>query len=108
MTHDDVGFLESMDRWASAQQSAGWADVKRLIALVRSEAARADGDGDYQRIIKAVLACNPRPASESPDGQLEPPWHVIDRVRRERDEWKRAYGILCFQCEERGKEEANP
>jgi hypothetical protein len=41
---------------------------------------------DYQRIIRAVLACDPQPASSRPqDDHLEPPWEVIARIRQERD-----------------------
>ena len=43
-------------------------------------------DADYRRVIREVLACDPRPAKDRADDQLEPPWEVVARVRRERDE----------------------
>ena len=72
---------------------------KELAAHVRAFRARLERaeqrikelDADYQRIIREVLACDPLPAKDRADNQLEPPWEVIARVRRERDEARRAH-----------------
>ena len=39
----------------------------------------------YQRVIAAVLDCDPIPACKREDDQLEPPWEVITRIREQRD-----------------------
>ena len=38
-------------------------------------------EGDYQRIIKEILECDPIPASKRADDRLEPPWEVVKRIR---------------------------
>ena len=40
----------------------------------------------YQKVVAACLRCDPIPACQRKDDQLEPPWEVIDRIRCERDE----------------------
>ena len=40
----------------------------------------------YQRVIGAILKCDPIPAHLREDDTLEPPWEVIDRIREERDQ----------------------
>jgi hypothetical protein len=40
----------------------------------------------YQKVVAACLRCDPIPACQREDDQLEPPWEVIDRILRERDE----------------------
>ncbi|MBK6942638.1 MAG: hypothetical protein IPH13_20875 [Planctomycetes bacterium] len=45
-------------------------------------------ENDYQKIIAAVLKCDPVPASRRADDQLEPPWEVILRVLAERDKFE--------------------
>ena len=45
----------------------------------------------YQKVVAACFRCDPIPACQREDGQLEPPWEVIDRIRCERDklqQWK--------------------
>jgi hypothetical protein len=39
----------------------------------------------YQNVVAACLRCDPIPASKRKDGQLEPPWKVIDRILDERN-----------------------
>ena len=40
----------------------------------------------YDKVIAACLRCDPVPACKREDDQLEPPWEVIDRILRERNE----------------------
>jgi len=42
-------------------------------------------DGHYQKVIKAVLECDPIPACQREEDCLEPPWEVINRIKMERD-----------------------
>lgn len=42
-------------------------------------------DSMYTRVVSVALRCDPIPADERVDGELEPPWEVFERVRRERD-----------------------
>jgi len=42
-------------------------------------------DSMYHKIIKEVLECDPIPACQREDDQLEPPWEVIARIRKQRD-----------------------
>jgi hypothetical protein len=47
-----------------------------VFAAKELDALRAERDAleaDYRRIIIEVLACDPLPASQQPDDQLEPP-----------------------------------
>ena len=43
----------------------------------------------YLKVVSACLHCDPIPACKRQDGQLEPPWEVIDRVLCERNEARR-------------------
>lgn len=40
----------------------------------------------YHKIVMVALDCDPIAASERADDQLEPPWEVFARIKRERDE----------------------
>jgi hypothetical protein len=40
-------------------------------------------EADYQKIVTEVLKCDPIPASQRSDDQLEPPWEVIARIRHQ-------------------------
>jgi hypothetical protein len=42
-------------------------------------------EGMYQKVIAAVLDCDPIPACKRENDQLEPPWEVITRIREQRD-----------------------
>ena len=42
-------------------------------------------EGMYQKVIAAVLDCDPIPACKREHDQLEPPWEVITRIREQRD-----------------------
>ena len=42
-------------------------------------------EGMYHKVIAAVLECDPIPACQREDDQLEPPWEVITRIREQRD-----------------------
>jgi len=53
-------------------------------------------EGGYQKMISAVLNCSPLPAKDRPDDQLEPPWDVIRRMKRERDEARAE--LLALSC----------
>ena len=59
---------------------------KRTHDMKEAEQRIKELDADYRRVIREVLACDPRPAKDRADDQLEPPWEVVARVRRERDE----------------------
>ena len=39
----------------------------------------------YQRVVAACLHCDPIPACQREDDQLEPPWEVIGRILDERN-----------------------
>lgn len=62
-------------------------DVNKLAA--RAEKAEAElvrlraQEGDYIKIIAEVLECEQRSACEQPDNQLEAPWEVVARLRKE-------------------------
>jgi len=42
-------------------------------------------EGMYHKVVSACLRCDPIPACEREDDELEPPWEVIDRVKSQRD-----------------------
>jgi len=46
---------------------------------------RNEIDSMYHKIIKEVLECDPIPACQREDDQLEPPWEIIARIRKQRD-----------------------
>jgi hypothetical protein len=60
-------------QYAWDERGRAWADRDKLSS-------------QYQQLISAVLECDPIPAKDRPDDVLEPPWDVIRRVKRERDE----------------------
>jgi hypothetical protein len=72
---------------AHARSMPGFADqwVPRYISE-ELERELAELAALYPRVIAACLRCDPIPACEREDDQLEPPWDVIDRVRRQRDD----------------------
>jgi len=72
---------------AHARSMPGFADqwVPRYISE-ELERELAELAALYPRVIAACLRCDPIPACELKEDQLEPPWDVIDRVRRQRDE----------------------
>lgn len=39
----------------------------------------------YLNVVRVALDCDPIPACNRPDNQMEPPWEVFSRVKRERD-----------------------
>jgi hypothetical protein len=56
----------------------------------------------YQKVVAACLRCDPIPACQREDDQLEPPWEVIDRIRCERDQlqqWKREAMMVLGEWE---------
>jgi hypothetical protein len=63
------------------------ADFARTLEI---ELARIRAqEGDYIKIIAEVLKCEPRPACEQPDNQLEAPWEVVARLRAEVEKWQK-------------------
>ena len=42
-------------------------------------------EGMYHKVIAAALECDPIPACQREDDQLELPWEVITRIREQRD-----------------------
>lgn len=63
LTHDTI--LDLQDKLADEREN--------LMKLER----------DWHKVINEVLKCNPIPARDRPDGQLEPPWEVIARLREQ-------------------------
>ena len=63
--------------------------IEELVAAVhrredawdKAEARIKSLEEDYQRIIKEIPECDPIPASQRSDDQLEPPWEVFARIR---------------------------
>jgi hypothetical protein len=56
----------------------------------------------YQKVVAACLRCDPLPACQREDDQLETPWEVIDRIRCERDQlqqWKREAMLVLSEWE---------
>jgi hypothetical protein len=51
-------------------------------------------EGMYHNVVSACLRCDPIPACEREDNELEPPWEVIDRVRSQRDKLMEALSIV--------------
>lgn len=41
----------------------------------------------YAKVVAVALECDPIPAKDRTDDELEPPWEVFARVKRERDIW---------------------
>jgi hypothetical protein len=39
----------------------------------------------YAKVVAVALECDPIPAKDRADDELEPPWEVFARVKRERD-----------------------
>jgi hypothetical protein len=56
------------------------------IVLIQQRDEARGLEAMYQKVVAACLRCDPIPACQREDGQLEPPWEVIDRIRCERDE----------------------
>ena len=84
--------IEELKRVAFQAQEAAkeqLANVERLEADLSTEQDRhlytyqrfAKLEADYQKIVTEVLKCDPIPAKDRPDDQLEPPWEVIARMR---------------------------
>ncbi len=59
-----------------------------LLYICELLSALDEKEKDYQRIIGEILLCNPIPACNRPDDQLEPPWEVIARIRKELEKEK--------------------
>jgi hypothetical protein len=55
--------------------------LERRFAAEREKVKQLEAD--YQKIVTEVLKCNPIPASQRSDDQLEPPWEVIARIRQQ-------------------------
>lgn len=61
--------------------------LRKLLHDARSDRDELRGlEAMYQKVVAACLRCDPIPACQREDDQLEPPWEVIDRIRCERDE----------------------
>ena len=56
-------------------------------------------EGDYIKIIAEVLKCEPRPACEQPNNQLEAPWEVVARLRAEVERLTMDNRILTTRAE---------
>lgn len=52
-------------------------------------------EGMYQKVIAAVLDCDPIPACKRKNDQLEPPWEVITRIREQRDKLAEALKMIA-------------
>ena len=72
---------------------ADWLEHADLIELLIDSDATED---DYQKMIAAVLECDPIPASKRGGRELELPWDVIRRIKRERDR----YASACIEHSE--------
>jgi hypothetical protein len=55
-------------------------------------------EGMYHKVVSACLRCDPIPACEREDDELEPPWEVIDRVKRQRDTLADALNGIIVDC----------
>jgi preprotein translocase subunit SecA len=53
--------------------------------LAEAKEQRETLEGMYHKVVSACLRCDPIPASQREDDELEPPWEVVDRVKRQRD-----------------------
>jgi hypothetical protein len=71
--------LHQMEKYA--------AEAKLAIAAHESAFCERDEarelEAMYQKVVAACLRCDPIPACQREDDQLEPPWEVIDRIRCE-------------------------
>ena len=61
-------------------------ETEQINDLARERDEARGLEAMYQKVVAACLRCEPIPACQREDGQLEPPWEVIDRIRCERDE----------------------
>ena len=73
---------------------------KELLELCGTLREQRDGiEGMYHEVIAAVLECDPIPACQREDDQLEPPWEVITRIREQRDRLAEALRkAVCPRC----------
>ncbi|HSW62196.1 MAG TPA: hypothetical protein VLH56_02575 [Dissulfurispiraceae bacterium] len=53
----------------------------------------------FQKIISEILLCDPIHASERADGQLEPPWEVVKRMRERVKELEVFHGDVRAGCD---------
>lgn len=82
--------------------------LRKLLHDARSDRDELRGlEAMYQKVAAACLRCDPIPAFQREDDQLEPPWEVIDRIRRERDEAREERDIARLEVEEISQELAN-
>lgn len=54
-----------------------------IDALAGTKADLMRLERDWHKVINEVLKCNPIPARDRTDDQLEPPWEVIARIRQQ-------------------------
>lgn len=71
-------FLSSLEKEEQAHTMSVF-DLNMKIAELGIALEKIQGD--YQKIIKEVLLCDPISACNRPDDQLEPPWEVVARIR---------------------------
>jgi hypothetical protein len=64
-------------------------------------------DSMYHKIIKEVLECDPIPACQREDDQLEPPWEVIARIREQRDRLAEALREMQYCHTDKAERMAN-
>jgi hypothetical protein len=69
-------------------------NLPKMISDLATELAeeitqRETLEGMYHKVISACLKCDPIAACQREDGELEPPWEVIDRVMSQRDRLER-------------------
>jgi len=115
---DQIGMLQTKDKAVTEQRD----DLLRYNEAFRKETLicadcdsirkeeydqaieqRDEIDSMYHKIIKEVLECDQIPACQREDDQLEPPWKVIARVRKQRDRLAEAVNAATILIAAKGR-----
>jgi hypothetical protein len=83
--------IRELEQQLAAERERGYQrmlDEREKVTALEDQLAaerekRKQLEADYQKIVTEVLKCDPIPASQRSDDQLEPPWEVIARIRQQ-------------------------
>lgn len=82
--------------------------LRKLLHDARSDRDELRGlEAMYQKVVAACLRCDPIPACQREDDQLEPPLEVIDRIRCERDEAREGINSIRMTLSKNGEAVGN-
>ena len=73
-------------------------EIRRVSSVCRKLKLELDAvESKYAKVVSVALDCNPAPAKDRADDELEPPWEVLARVKSERDRLAEALWSMLNQ-----------